>query len=81
MNQLLAMHTFDQSFNATLLTAFATLSLLLAVVGLFGVMSYIVAKRTTKIGAGLVQIASFRPALPISSKDLAEPQRTESNSG
>ena len=50
MSQLLGKHTFDQSFNATLLTAFATLSLLLAAVGLFGVMSYIVAQRTTEIG-------------------------------
>ena len=50
MNQLLGKHTFDQSFNATLLTAFATLSLLLAAVGLSGVMSYIAAQRTTEIG-------------------------------
>ena len=50
MNQLLVKHTFDQSFNATLLTAFATLSLLLAAVGLFGVMSYIAGQRTTEIG-------------------------------
>jgi predicted permease len=50
MNQLLGKHTFDQSFNATLLAAFATLSLLLAAVGLFGVMSYLAAQRTTEIG-------------------------------
>jgi predicted permease len=50
MNQLLGKNTFDQSFNATLLAAFATLSLLLAAVGLFGVMSYIAAQRTTEIG-------------------------------
>jgi len=50
MNQLLGKQTFDQSFNATLLTGFATLSLLLAAVGLFGVMSYIAAQRTTEIG-------------------------------
>jgi predicted permease len=50
MNQLLGKHTFDQNFNATLLTAFATLSLLLAAVGLFGVMSYVAAQRTTEIG-------------------------------
>ncbi|MGA3010591.1 MAG: ABC transporter permease [Terracidiphilus sp.] len=50
MNQLLGKSTFDQSFNATLLAAFATLSLLLAAVGLFGVMSYIAAQRTTEIG-------------------------------
>jgi putative ABC transport system permease protein len=50
MDQLLGKNTSDQSFNATLLTAFATLSLLLAAVGLFGVMSYLAAQRTTEIG-------------------------------
>ncbi len=50
MDQLLGKSTFDQSFNATLLTAFAALSLLLAAVGLFGVMSYLAAQRTTEIG-------------------------------
>jgi predicted permease len=50
MNQLLGQSTLDQSFNAALLVAFATLSLVLAAVGLFGVMSYIAAQRTTEIG-------------------------------
>jgi predicted permease len=50
MDQLLGKSTLDQSFNTTLLVAFATLSLLLAAVGLFGVLSYIVAQRTTEIG-------------------------------
>jgi predicted permease len=50
MNQLLGKSTQDQSFNTTLLVAFATLSLVLAAVGLFGVMSYIAAQRTTEIG-------------------------------
>jgi ABC-type antimicrobial peptide transport system permease subunit len=50
MNQLLGKHTLDQSFNATLFTAFAALSLILAAMGLFGVMSYIAAQRTTEIG-------------------------------
>jgi putative ABC transport system permease protein len=50
MDQLLGRSTFDQSFNATLLTAFAALSLLLAGVGLFGVLSYLVAQRTSEIG-------------------------------
>jgi hypothetical protein len=49
MDQLLGKHTFDQSFNATLLTAFAMLSLLLAALGLIGVISYIAAQRTTEI--------------------------------
>jgi predicted permease len=50
MNQLLGKSTLNQSFNATLLVAFATLSLVLAAVGLFGLMSYIAAQRTTEIG-------------------------------
>jgi predicted permease len=50
MNQLLGKSTLDQSFNAMLLVAFATLSLVLAAVGLFGVMSFLAAQRTTEIG-------------------------------
>ncbi|HVN94758.1 MAG TPA: ABC transporter permease [Terracidiphilus sp.] len=50
MDQLLGKSTLDQSFNTTLLSSFALLSLLLAAVGLFGVLSYIVAQRTSEIG-------------------------------
>src|SRR4029077_16841037 len=50
MNQLLGKSTIDQSFNTTLLGAFDAVSLRLAAVGLFGVMSYIAAQRTTEIG-------------------------------
>ena len=50
MNQLLGKSILDQSFNTALLVAFATVSLVLAAVGLFGVMSYIATQRTTEIG-------------------------------
>ena len=50
MNQLLGKSTLDQSFDATLITSLAVLSLLLSAAGLFGVLSYIVAQRSGEIG-------------------------------
>ncbi len=50
MNEVIGKSTVEQNFEATLLFAFAALSLVLAAVGLFGVISYIVAQRTQEIG-------------------------------
>jgi ABC-type antimicrobial peptide transport system permease subunit len=50
MDQILGRNTLEASFDATLLLVFAGVSLVLAAVGLFGVLSYIVAQRTTEIG-------------------------------
>jgi ABC-type antimicrobial peptide transport system permease subunit len=50
MDQFLCRDTLQAIFDATLLLVFAGLSLLLAAVGLFGVLCYIVAQRTTEIG-------------------------------
>ncbi|MGO9316517.1 MAG: ADOP family duplicated permease [Terracidiphilus sp.] len=75
MDQLLGRNTVDASFNAALLLVFAVLSLVLAAVGLFGVLSYIVAQRTSEIGIRialgaqreqvlrLVLLDGLRPAL------------------
>ena len=53
MEQLIGKSTLDASFDATLLSAFAALSLVLAAVGLFGVASYTVVQRTTELGIRL----------------------------
>jgi predicted permease len=58
MEQVLGQSTLDARFDATLLLAFAVLSLLLAMVGLFGVLSFMVAQRTTEIGVRIALGAS-----------------------
>ncbi len=75
MDQLIGKSTLDQSFDATLITGFAVLSLLLAAAGLFGVLSYVVAQRSSEIGIrialgarreqvlGLMLADGMRPAL------------------
>jgi len=53
MNQIINKSSVDENFEATLLASFAGISLLLAAVGLFGVLAYLVAQRRSEIGIRL----------------------------
>jgi predicted permease len=50
LQQILGDSVTDASFSATLVMVFAILSLTLASVGLYGVLSYLMTQRTTEIG-------------------------------
>jgi ABC-type antimicrobial peptide transport system permease subunit len=62
-----------QSFDATLITSFAVLSLLLAAAGLFGVLSYIVAQRSGEIGIRIALGAQREQVLKVMLVDGLRP--------
>jgi ABC-type antimicrobial peptide transport system permease subunit len=50
MDQLVGRSSFDAGFNAALVSMFAFVSLGLAAIGVFGVLSYVASQRTSEMG-------------------------------
>jgi len=73
MQQIVGQSSIDASFDATLLLAFAVISLVLATVGLFGVLSYVTTQRTTEIGVRLALGSSRSKVLQLLLKDGLRP--------
>jgi ABC-type antimicrobial peptide transport system permease subunit len=65
LDQVVGRSTLNVSFDAFLLGAFAGMSLLLAAVGLFGVLSYIVVQRTSEMGIRIALGAQRRQLLQL----------------
>jgi predicted permease len=71
--QIVGESTVNQSFTASLVLAFAVLSLLLAGVGLYGVLSYLVTQRVTEIGIRIALGAQRSQVLGLILRDGMRP--------
>jgi predicted permease len=73
MDEVIASSSANTNLQATLLFAFAVISLVLAAAGLFGVLSYMVASRTGELGIRMALGASRRQILWMIMRDGMQP--------